>query len=124
MTRALTLHAGWAHAVAHLGKDVENRTWAPPKAILGQRIAIHAGSTRGVFDAPGAVRSAIVATAVVREVVTASESRWWIGPVGWVLSDVRALRNPVPCSGALKLWTLTDEIAALVAAEDAANAER
>ena len=26
-----------------LGKDIENRTWKPPKTILGERIAIHAG---------------------------------------------------------------------------------
>ena len=41
--KALTLHAPWAFAVAHLGKRVENRTWQPPESLIGQRIAIHAG---------------------------------------------------------------------------------
>lgn len=50
--RALTLWPEWAWAVAHLGKDVENRGWAPPFYILGQRIAIHAG--RHVGGKPGA----------------------------------------------------------------------
>lgn len=40
---ALTIIQPWAWAVAHAGKDVENRTWAPPAALIGQDIAIHAG---------------------------------------------------------------------------------
>lgn len=40
---ALTLHAPWAYAVAHLGKRIENRTWKPPARIVGRRLAIHAG---------------------------------------------------------------------------------
>lgn len=42
--KALTLHAPWAWATCYLGKRVENRTWAPPLGIIGQRIAIHAGA--------------------------------------------------------------------------------
>lgn len=45
--KALTLWPEWAFAIAHLGKDVENRTWTPPKALIGQRIAIHAGAYIG-----------------------------------------------------------------------------
>lgn len=43
--RALTLQPQWAHAVAHLGKRVENRSRAIPRALVGERIAIHAGAT-------------------------------------------------------------------------------
>jgi len=43
--KALTLKQPWAWAVAHAGKDVENRTWKPPASVIGQRIAIHAGCT-------------------------------------------------------------------------------
>lgn len=43
--KALTLHSPWAWAICYLGKDVENRTWQPPAAMVGQRIAIHAGSS-------------------------------------------------------------------------------
>jgi hypothetical protein len=42
--RALTLHPHWAHAVAHLSKTIENRGRPIPKALVGQRIAIHAGA--------------------------------------------------------------------------------
>jgi hypothetical protein len=42
--RALTLKPHWAHAVTHLGKRCENRSRPIPPALLGQRIAIHAGA--------------------------------------------------------------------------------
>lgn len=42
--KAITLHAPWAWAICYLGKDIENRTWKPPAELIGQRIAIHAGS--------------------------------------------------------------------------------
>jgi len=41
--KALTLKQPWAWAVAHAGKDVENRTWKPHNYLIGQRIAIHSG---------------------------------------------------------------------------------
>lgn len=43
--RALTLWAPWAWAIFNLGKDVENRTWAPPPWLEGRWVAIHAGSS-------------------------------------------------------------------------------
>lgn len=44
---ALTLWPEWAYAIAHLGKDVENRIWAPPKKLIGSWFAIHAGKHIG-----------------------------------------------------------------------------
>lgn len=41
--RALTLKQPWAHAVCYFGKRVENRSRRPPKVIIGERFAIHAG---------------------------------------------------------------------------------
>jgi hypothetical protein len=41
--RALTLTIPWGYAFRELGKNIENRTWRPPDALLGQPIAIHAG---------------------------------------------------------------------------------
>jgi activating signal cointegrator 1 len=41
--KALTLHQPWATCIAQHGKRIENRTWAPPPYLIGQRIAIHAG---------------------------------------------------------------------------------
>ena len=41
--RALTLYQPWANLVAELLKHFETRSWRPPEAQIGQRIAIHAG---------------------------------------------------------------------------------
>ena len=46
--RGLTVRQPWAWAIAHAGKDVENRTWAPPNNLLGGYLAIHAGKTLDV----------------------------------------------------------------------------
>lgn len=45
--KALTLWPEWAHAIAYLGKDVENRTWAPPERLRGEDLLIHAGARIG-----------------------------------------------------------------------------
>ena len=53
VTHAITLWPEWAYAVAHLGKDVENRgdtskrSYVPLRGYVGQRVAIHAGAYIG-----------------------------------------------------------------------------
>lgn len=113
-------------------KRIENRTWKPPAAIIGRQIALHASKgwdsnvgveaasyragvklSRLALSIPTGV---IVATAVVAGWVgdygAASELRfaplcqdkWFFGPIGWVLEDVRKLEKPVPVRGSLGLW--------------------
>lgn len=41
--KALTLYPEWGAAIRWLGKSVENRSWHPGKAMIGQRVAIHVG---------------------------------------------------------------------------------
>lgn len=36
--------------------------------------------------------------------------RWWLGPIGWRLFDAVPLRQPVPCRGALGVWTLPPKV--------------
>lgn len=45
--KAITLWPEWAYAITQLGKRVENRTWHPPRSLVGQRFAIHAGASIG-----------------------------------------------------------------------------
>lgn len=45
--RALTLWPEWAWAISHLGKNRENRSWAPPDDMIGDWLAIHAGAYVG-----------------------------------------------------------------------------
>lgn len=53
--KALTLWRPWPFAIFHsppeYAKRVENRSWKPPRWLIGERIAIHAGAT---FDNDGA----------------------------------------------------------------------
>lgn len=134
--QALTIWQPWAWAIARAGKDVENRTWHPPRSAIGRPLAIHAGKR---FDddaveslwltvadelqddvpecAEACTRGAIIAVATLAEVKalgegTARFSPWYGGPVGWVLEDVIELAMPVPCRGAQGLWTVPEHLAA------------
>jgi hypothetical protein len=130
--RAITLHAPWAWAIAHGPKRVENRTWKPPSALLGQRIAIHAGRGLGTvgerescilallntgIDPPDEwPQSRVLCTARLQgwialdgsfssEVVRyAYDSEWFCGPVGWVLEAVQAVPGEPSCGGERGLW--------------------
>jgi len=46
--KAITLHQPWATLIALNVKRIETRSWRAPASLIGQRIAIHAGATRGV----------------------------------------------------------------------------
>ena len=41
--KTLTLHQPWASLIRDGDKAIETRSWPAPKALVGQRIAIHAG---------------------------------------------------------------------------------
>ena len=44
--KAITLWQPWASLIADGRKRYETRSWAPPRALIGRRIAIHAGTHR------------------------------------------------------------------------------
>ena len=48
--RALTLHQPFANLIVIGVKRYETRSWAPPVALIGRRIAIHAGRSMAGFD--------------------------------------------------------------------------
>ena len=90
--KALTLHQPWASLIAYGVKAIETRSWAPPKALLGERIAIHAGrrvaraglSSRVWYAVEGLYGSewwnAIPTSAVVCTAVLADARRvQWVG---------------------------------------------
>lgn len=94
--KGLTLWQPWAWAIAWKGKRVENRPWHP---------------WRGVTHLQAHVSAAIVAVARLagcwhsQHSPPAEQQVWWSGPHGWALDDVRPLVEPVPCRGAMGLWT-------------------
>jgi hypothetical protein len=133
--KALTLWRPWVHIIVHRGKRVENRTWKPPQALIGQRIALHHGqkwappnkwSLPGDIDRTDPEVSAlgIIATAILAGVVEVTATgdelimgtipggwteenheRWFHGPYGWILDDVRPV-GPFACPGAQGLWNV------------------
>lgn len=118
--RALTVRQPWAWAIAEGHKDIENRSWYP-RLEPGEVLAIHAGCAAPDWDdvervtrlvgGRGAVpqeydRGCVVAVVRYGRAVESARSKWFSGPVGWVLLGATALRSPVPCKGQLGLWCL------------------
>lgn len=119
--RALTLHRPWGWAIAAGRKPIENRTWYPPKAMIGKRIAIHAGKkldehgTWFIETLTGpiphlAFAEGIIGTAVIGGTTLASESPWFSGPVGWRMEDPVLFQKAIPCRGAQALWRVPYEL--------------
>lgn len=121
--KALTIKQPWVHAILREGKDIENRSW---QTTFRGWVALHA-SAQPRRDAllPHGVRapvldaldySAICGVARVEDIVTKSRSKWFWHPddgstnYGWVLANATALRTPIPCKGALRLWELSPKV--------------
>jgi len=131
--KAVTLHRPWPYAIFHLGKDVENRTWHPPGALIGQRIAIHAGKTwdqaglefirRLGYDCPDdgtehplGIIGTVRLTGTMEPVRTTRKhqalfSKWYMGRVGWMIADPRKLAAPLTVSGKQRLWNVPPQLA-------------
>ena len=105
--KALSIKQPWADYILFHGKDVENRKWAEPlrkvaRRQIGQRIQIHAGKLPdGEYDGPAERLGAILGEVTIAGCVTESQSGWWQGPFGLVLSDPIAYEKPLPCRGML-----------------------
>lgn len=115
--RVLSVRQPFAWAITIGRKKVENRDWKTPYRGV---VYIHAGKSfkreganwlarsfklKAPADAP---RGAIVAVAELTDVVTRKSAkrfgRWFVGPYGLVLSNVRVLKSPVKASGKLGLY--------------------
>jgi len=119
--KALSIRQPWAHAVLHLGKDVENRIWATRYRGL---LVVHAPKT--VDTLAGAylewcryrlpdplVTGALVGTVRVVGCVDDSDSEWaeqGQGQWHWQLTDPRPFLAPIPWRGALRLFDVPDEV--------------
>jgi hypothetical protein len=117
---AISIRQPWAWLIMNGGKDIENRTW--PTKFRG-KVLIHAakgmtmdewsdawGFAHGSGAGPKALemnvtaknieRGGIVGIAEIVDCVTRSDSRWFVGPYGFVLRNVKPLPF-FPCKGAL-----------------------
>lgn len=115
---ALSIRQPWAWLILNAGKDIENRTrrshyrgWFLVHASLGctpqeyqeayafatVRCGVPAGSIPPLDDMK---RGGVVGMAKLGGCTTASESKWFVGPFGYMLDDFRLLPFR-PCKGAL-----------------------
>lgn len=125
---AISLWQPWASAIPLGLKSVETRHWSTKHR---GEIAIHAArcwqpeqrdfasTERALGRLPERLPfGAIVAVARLVDVRPTDELKLTVGAVerlygnyapgrfGWILDDVRALREPVPCTGRQSLWRL------------------
>ena len=131
--KALSVRKPWAWLIVSGSKDIENRTWPPPKTMgLPQRIYIHVPVTHAddsmtwlmdhgcdpmyalMMHSDLYATRAIIGEVTVVDCVTESDSAWFSGPYGWVLEDAVEYPDPIPCRGAQKLWTPPDDVLAQV----------
>lgn len=133
---AISLHQPWASAIALGHKRIETRHWKPK--YRGE-IAIHAAKTldrefaqveRALGRMPARIPlGAIVAVATLVDVRRTEELKLEIGAIeklygnyargrfGWILADIRALREPVGAIGRQSLFSIDGEILAAVRAQ-------
>lgn len=128
---ALSVRQPSAWAIIHGGKGIENRSLGSIRAgrMVPGRICIHAATglkedefrylhwrlaQHGVAcPRPDAlIRGAIIGTVEVTEIITESDSEWFGGEAGLLLSNPKAI-DPIPASGALGYfeWTRGQDFA-------------
>lgn len=144
--KGLTVYQPWASLIVRGRKRIENRVWKPFRNLVGKRIAIHAGKTwdpdfpthdyldelEGIhadFRVAGIEAfpfGAILGTAIVvgwadsLAKIPLDQHRWFCGPIGWVLGEVRVLAKPVPCRSSQGLWDVPQDALAEIERQAAA----
>ena len=116
--RALSVRQPWAWAIFYAGKDIENRSYKHKNCP--ETIAIHVATrSDSVDNLPTEVRrprpedlqtGVIIGVVDVVEVVNQHESKWFSGPLGWVLRNSRVLIEPIKYTGARRLWKVKPEV--------------
>jgi hypothetical protein len=102
--KTLSIKQPWAWLIANGLKDIENRDWRYPPKFRGP-LLIHAGKRPTILDdrfielcrrrrimiPDDLPLGGIVGQAEIVDVVTASSSPWFFGPLGFVLRKARPL---------------------------------
>lgn len=119
--KALSIRPHFAHAILHLGKSIENRSWTTryrgpllihaSKTLTARELALVqdlARRRRRRIPEPGSIRAGgLVGIVDLVDIVAASTDVWFAGPYGWVLRDPCPIRF-VPMTGRLRLFEVPD----------------
>jgi hypothetical protein len=103
--KVIVIRQPWAWLIVNGFKDIENRSWRtkyrgtlliqasanlPPKRKLEADLEF--ARQRGVKNLPEEFETGgIIGIAELKDCVDGSRSRWFHGPIGWVLANQRAL---------------------------------
>jgi hypothetical protein len=144
--KVLSLSNPWPWTIFDLpppdAKNIENRSWMPPIADIGTRIAFHAAKSwdeaaisflfrMGITTMPARKdmypTGVIIGVVTIDRVVTESRTlrpdqrRWFFETrddgkqnYGWLLVDVRRLTTPIPYRGAQGLRNLPPDVTAAI----------
>ena len=124
--KAISIKQPWASLIAHGIKDIENRSWSCPKKYIGQRVLIHASSSKRIrtwtfaqddvlqknpsirYDCVygGFPKGAIIGSVVISDCVQNHPSVWAEkGVWNWVLKDAILFDKPIrDVKGKLSFW--------------------
>jgi len=120
--KVIVIRQPWAWLIVNGFKDIENRTWNtryrgalliqasagfPSKRDL-EEIRLFA-LERGVRLPEDFERGGIVGKVQLDDCVTTSRSKWFEGPIGWVLSKPKKYRF-IPLKGQLGLFDPPDKV--------------
>jgi hypothetical protein len=113
--RALSSRQPWAHAILHLGKDVENRPW---RAHCRDPILIQASlklereeALNLKLDPDRLATGAIVGSAEIVDCVRGVRSRWAErGKWHWLLRNPRVLAKPILFKGKLGFMHVSERL--------------
>lgn len=129
--KCLSIRAPWAHAIIHLGKDVENRSWATK---FRGRFLVHASATKdheawarmivqahrsGASDLSAwqgltlekLKHGGIIGSVELTDCGRFISSPWWIGPVGFRLADPKPMAF-IPYKARLGFFEVPDHVIA------------
>lgn len=110
-------------------KRAENRSWPPPRWLVGQHLALHAAQswseedrewiaeTTGLYvpsksESPHGQIFAVCRLACCVEsaddarLLARDQRAWFFGPYGWLVDEFVKLKTPVECKGGQRLWKL------------------
>lgn len=104
----------------HAGKGLAGMSRADLEEIISTEPFTSALEAAGITEASQLPRGAIVARCVLVDVERVEKLRvstqerafgnYAPGRFGWLLSDIRALPEPIPAKGALGLWDYDGEV--------------
>jgi hypothetical protein len=114
--KVIVIRQPWAWLIVHGYKDIENRSWvtryrgtlliqasaSPPAKCRLEAIRLFARK-RGIELPEQFEFGGIVGSVQLEDCVTSSRSKWFEGPIGWVLSKPKSLRF-IPLKGQLGLF--------------------